>query len=200
MLAGGVDYGSRSIILWEVASGKLLHELKDHGLPVSVFAWSADGRFLTSGDAKPFDKELLAEPSVKLWDAVTGKELKAWISPVSRPPHKSLPFACLSGRSRFLAAGLKDSTILAFGTSVVCRNACSRDLHQRELSVARIGLLAGPNLNMSRRRATRFWQQPRNLENGGLSKAKQRIFSRISLKDDRSPGEFSQIKASWSRI
>ncbi len=128
VLAGGVDYGLKTIVLWEVATGRLLHELKDHGLPVSAFAWSADGRFLASGDAKPFDKELLAVPSVKLWDTVTGKEL-AWFTGFK----SGVSAVCLSPDGRFLAAGLKDSTILVWDVS---QKTLAARLAPKELSVA----------------------------------------------------------------
>jgi RNA polymerase sigma factor (sigma-70 family) len=139
VLAGGVDNSSKTIVLWEIATGRLLHELKDHGLPVSAFAWSADGRFLASGDAKPFNKELLAVPSVKLWDTVTGKEL-AWFTGFK----SGVSAVCLSPDGRFLAAGLKDSTILIWDVSqkTLAARCAPKELSAAELDACWVDLMS----------------------------------------------------------
>ncbi len=76
LLVSGSGYtgdGSRaeSIRLWEVATGKLLHQLKpprtakERGGGIRALAFSPDGRLLASGD--------MDSDAVHLWDMATGK-------------------------------------------------------------------------------------------------------------------------------
>ena len=61
MATGGDD---RSVIIWEIATGKARRTLKDHDLAVTALAFSPDGSLLASG---------AGNTSVVLWDVPTGK-------------------------------------------------------------------------------------------------------------------------------
>ena len=56
----------RLIKLWDVSSGKQVHELKDHSDAVYNVAFNGDGTLLASG---------AADRAVKVWDVATGKRL-----------------------------------------------------------------------------------------------------------------------------
>jgi WD40 repeat protein len=58
--------GSNAIDLWDVASGRRLHQLPGHDTPVDQLAVSPDGKILASSDYKP---------AIRLWDTATGKPL-----------------------------------------------------------------------------------------------------------------------------
>jgi WD40 repeat protein len=60
-----VDYDKRSLYFWDVASGKLRHEIKDRGGRV---AFSPDGKSLVCGETKAF----------RLIDTTTFKELRSF--------------------------------------------------------------------------------------------------------------------------
>jgi WD40 repeat protein len=65
-IKGGVVGGEDNTVrIWQVLTGRELHVLRGHELPVGAVAFSQDGRFLTSvsGDA------------VKMWDVTAGTEL-----------------------------------------------------------------------------------------------------------------------------
>jgi len=56
----------RLLVLWDVASGKVVRTLKEHSDSVFGIAFSPDGKWLASGSA---------DRAVKLWDVATGKLL-----------------------------------------------------------------------------------------------------------------------------
>jgi len=58
--------------LWEVASGKKLHTLKGHTVPILRLAFSPDGKTLASITGTWLPDDVRGE--VKLWDVATGKE------------------------------------------------------------------------------------------------------------------------------
>ena len=104
--------------------------MPSHGQPMAVFS---------SGDAKPFNKELLAVPSVKLWDTVTGKEL-AWFTGFK----SGVSAVCLSPDGRFLVAGLKDSTILVWDVSqkTLAARFAPKELSAAELDACWVDLMS----------------------------------------------------------
>ncbi len=61
-LASGGD--DRTVIIWEIATGKPRHTLKGHDLAVTCLAFSPDGSLLATG---------AGNSSVVLWDVPTGK-------------------------------------------------------------------------------------------------------------------------------
>ncbi len=64
-----LQYGGGSAIdLWDVASGRRLHQLPGHDTPVDQLAVSPDGKILASSDYKP---------ALRLWDTATGKPLRS---------------------------------------------------------------------------------------------------------------------------
>ncbi|MBY0526493.1 MAG: hypothetical protein K2R98_24070, partial [Gemmataceae bacterium] len=64
------------IRLWAAESGKELGELKGHRATPVTLAFSPDGRILASGaGGKTAFNGRIGDPSVRLWDVVSGKEL-----------------------------------------------------------------------------------------------------------------------------
>jgi WD40 repeat protein len=66
---GGHD---ATVDLWEVASGKKLHTLRGHTVPILRLAFSPDGKTLASITGTWLPDDVRGE--VKLWDVATGKE------------------------------------------------------------------------------------------------------------------------------
>jgi WD40 repeat protein len=66
---GGSD---NTVDLWDVASGKKLHTLKGHTVPILRVTFSPDGKTLASITGSWLPDEVRGE--VKLWDVATGKE------------------------------------------------------------------------------------------------------------------------------
>jgi RNA polymerase sigma factor (sigma-70 family) len=66
---GGAD---NAVDLWDVASGKKLHTLTGHTVPIMRLAFSPDGKTLASITGSWLPNDVLGE--VKLWDVATGKE------------------------------------------------------------------------------------------------------------------------------
>ena len=65
-IKGGVVGGEDNTVrIWNVQTGRELHVLRGHELPVGGVAFSRDGRFLTSASGD----------SVKMWDVAAGTEL-----------------------------------------------------------------------------------------------------------------------------
>src|SRR5262249_5330780 len=56
----------RTVILWDVQSGKQLHTLRGHEGEITCLSWSPDGRWLATGSH---------DGSARLWDIKTGREV-----------------------------------------------------------------------------------------------------------------------------
>ncbi|MCI0739988.1 MAG: hypothetical protein L0Y72_13165 [Gemmataceae bacterium] len=99
--AGGNRHRHQSqhpIRLWDLETGKQIHEFVGHGAPPCALAFSSDGKTLAS----------VASDTVSLWDIAAGKRLYAFL--VSRTPEKSLS-------SRLSVAFSPDARLLASSCS-----------------------------------------------------------------------------------
>jgi WD40 repeat protein len=65
-----LGYYGKSIELWDVDTGKKRHTLEGHAGILNTFAFAPDGKTLASGGFQ--------DPNVRIWDVVTGKQLRAF--------------------------------------------------------------------------------------------------------------------------
>ncbi len=89
--------GNFNIELWDVATGKRLHELTGHEVAVYTVAFSPDGKTLASGSS---------DRTIRLWDVATGNEiakLKAHTEEVRS--------VCFSPDGKRLVSGGGDNTV-----------------------------------------------------------------------------------------
>lgn len=101
--------GGKEVQVWDVMSGRMVHELQGHASRVYALAFSADSRFLATGS---LDK------TVRLWELATGKEVHQHAGHTK--PVTVLEF---SDRSQRLVTGSMDRTALLWntGNSLVSR-------------------------------------------------------------------------------
>ena len=64
-----VTSDTRTVTLWETATGKEVHAFRGHTDSVGVVAFSDDGKWLVTGS---YDK------TARLWDVATGKEIRSF--------------------------------------------------------------------------------------------------------------------------
>jgi hypothetical protein len=117
--------------LVDTATGGELLVLKGHDLNLSALAWSADGRVVATGDTLNARRSTKnpAVPSVRLWDAVTGKELARFGGVGAE-----VASLALSPDGTRLVAGLGDSTILVWDVSKVVPAAVVQKLDDKALA------------------------------------------------------------------
>jgi len=121
LLACEVLGQSPAIRLNEVVTGKEINLLKREQGDVGAIAWSPDARLVASGNHSAFPNRAVANQTVQVWDAATGKELaqfggfKADVMALTFTP---------DGKS--LAAGLSDSTMLIWDMEKVRSKAGPR--------------------------------------------------------------------------
>lgn len=68
LAAGGTLH--KSVVVWEVGSGRRVRELADQAGGVTALAWSPDGKYLAAGRA--FVRLIKDRVAINVWDARTG--------------------------------------------------------------------------------------------------------------------------------
>ena len=82
-----------AVDLWEVASGKKLHALKGHTVPILRLAFSPDGKTLASASFRGANEKAQPLPGqLKLWDVATTKERAT----IALPGYAALQFFSLA--------------------------------------------------------------------------------------------------------
>ncbi|MCU0567407.1 MAG: serine/threonine protein kinase [Oculatellaceae cyanobacterium Prado106] len=94
LASGSLD---KTVKLWDLTTGKLLHTLTGHQAPVTSVALSQDGRTLVSGSG---------DRSIKIWDVETGQLRHTLTEHIDE-----VTSVALSPDSKILASGSKDMTI-----------------------------------------------------------------------------------------
>jgi WD40 repeat protein len=94
---------SANVLVWEVATGRLLHQLIGHKGRIFALAFSPDGRFLVSGG---LDK------TIRVWELATGKEVH------QHAGHAGIVTVLgFSGSSGRMVSGSTDRTALLWDTA-----------------------------------------------------------------------------------
>jgi len=78
---GKITYFDTTVRLWDLESGKVVRAFEGHESNVMAVAFSPDGRRVVSGSGSTSFKEVDTDNSIRLWDAVTGKELRRYAGP-----------------------------------------------------------------------------------------------------------------------
>ncbi len=128
MLATGRWRGNHDVWLWEVATGKDVLRLKGHECSVDAIVLSPDGRVVATGEGRHYGDEKKAVRSTRLWDAVTGKELARFSG-----YDADLTSLAFSPDGVYLAAGLRDSTILVWKVDEVTAKRQPQTLEKHQL-------------------------------------------------------------------
>jgi WD40 repeat protein/tRNA A-37 threonylcarbamoyl transferase component Bud32 len=103
-----VTAGFRTITVWDVLSGKAVVRIKAHEFLVSSVAFSPDGKRIASGSGTNVGGGRQESGEVRVWDAVSGKELLAFPA----LPHWANSVA-FSPDGNYLAAGLGYLAVVA---------------------------------------------------------------------------------------
>ncbi len=131
LLASGDIFQDFALRIWEMATGKEVFALKGHGTAVTDAAWSSDGCFLASADDNTRYTNL-PNPgtTIRLWSAINGQELFR-IDGLN----SAVRSLAISPDGRYLAAGMRDSTILVWDISKAVRQGKLRaiQLNAQEL-------------------------------------------------------------------
>jgi RNA polymerase sigma factor (sigma-70 family) len=78
LATGSIDH---TVILWEVATGRMRALLSGHGRPVFAVSFSPDGKTLASAGGEVVVKRNPTAGELMLWDATTGKTLRSIQAP-----------------------------------------------------------------------------------------------------------------------
>ncbi len=115
--------------LWETATAKQIFSLGGHQGYVTALAWSADSRFVASGDQFANPGTPSSDQTIKIWDAYSGTEQATFGGFKS-----NIWTLAFSPDGKSLVAGLQDSTILVFDvTRATSKPAPASNLNSAEL-------------------------------------------------------------------
>src|SRR5262249_40368748 len=106
--------------LWEVPTGKKLHELSQLKVPIHTVAFSPDGKTLAAGGESMGG---FPAPTIGLWNVATGKER----GQIGRPLEPTLDFAFSPDGKRIVVAST--NALEVWGT------ATGKRLSQREVRI-----------------------------------------------------------------
>jgi WD40 repeat protein/serine/threonine protein kinase len=95
LAVGGYGFFVR---VWDVATGREIHKLRDHNWVINSVAFSPDGRSLASGSV---------DSTVRIWEVDTGKELVC-LQPQHEGAVTAVAFSPVGG---LLASGSRDRTV-----------------------------------------------------------------------------------------
>jgi WD40 repeat protein len=108
-LASGQS-GNHMIRLWDVATGAQLPALEGHLSSVTGLGFSPDGSLLVSGAGVDGLRAASPDTSVRLWDAVTGEQLR-----VLEGPTQTLITNLFSPDGTRMMSASQDGTIRIWG-------------------------------------------------------------------------------------
>ena len=100
--------GDKTVKLWDVVTGIQLRSLEGHTGGVNSVAFSPDGKVIASGSQDKFGRlsPQLQRDTIKLWDAVTGKELHSLGGHIG-----DVTSVAFSPDGKVIASGSWDNTI-----------------------------------------------------------------------------------------
>jgi WD40 repeat protein len=113
LVTASVDHDSR---VWDVSSGRLLHVLRGHLLPVRSASFSPDGSWIVTG----------SQFTAGLWDASTG-QLVLYLNGHTRP----LTGATFGPGGEWILTGSQDGTARVVRCEI-CRNLAGLERLARE--------------------------------------------------------------------
>jgi WD40 repeat protein len=100
LLTGADD---KTVKIWEVSSGRLLHDLKGHEGGIVSAKFSTDDQFvLTAGNAGPYDSK---DKYARLWSVSTGELVKTF------EHNDNVNFATFSHKGKLIATSSLDLTV-----------------------------------------------------------------------------------------
>jgi len=70
--------------LWDMVTGQWIRAFKGHTDLVGSVAFSPDGRYALSGGGVSLDIDALPDPTVRLWDLATGREVRTMLGRTNR--------------------------------------------------------------------------------------------------------------------
>jgi WD40 repeat protein len=100
ILSGGAD---GTVRLWDV-EGKELRQFKGHTSWVRAVAFAPDGKRVLS-------RAIMGDPSVRLWDVKTGKEIRRFLTPLNRVGTWGTAGIAFSPDGKLIAAAGQDHLI-----------------------------------------------------------------------------------------
>jgi RNA polymerase sigma factor (sigma-70 family) len=154
-LVSNTYYGSRTVCVWDAATGRLLYSLPGHYEENRALALSPDGKTLATGDAA----------SIRFWDLASGKKVRQLQAPLDEV--QGLAF---SPDGNTLASGHGGNTVLlwdlASGTVAARLPAQHNRLTLLEFTPDGKTLLTGDTLD----RRIRFFDVPTRTERGALTR------------------------------